>query len=192
MDVLIEREFVLAHVVRRLPRADEDVARIAEDRRELLVRKDLERRVIDVAHPVVGVLAGNDPVVQKGVGERRQRTVEVRPPPGEREAVGIHLARREADHPRRARSDVGSVEVGVVEDAVHRTGGVPGEHPQKDAGTVVDLRAVHLLVAGDVHEAIAELELGQRLLPRRRKRARREEERGEKRRPYGGALHGVT
>jgi hypothetical protein len=137
------------------------------------------------------MLAGNDPVVQEGIGERGQGAVEVRPAPGEREAVGIHLAGREAQHPGRARPDVRSVEVGVVEEAVHRTGGVPGEHPQQNTGTVVDLRAVHLLVAGDVHEAIAELELGQRLLRDRRKDAHREEERGEKRRSHG-ALHDIT
>ena len=69
------------------------------------------------------------------------------------------LPRLHPQLPRRPCADVGAVDVKVVEQAVHRRLRRVVKRAQEEAGAVVDLRAVDLLVARDVDPPIAELQI---------------------------------
>src|SRR5262249_1670879 len=155
---LVQQEVVLADVEGRRAGPAIDVAREAEDRGQRLTRKDLERRVVDVARAVVGVLARDDAVVDVRVREGGKRAEEIGPAPAEVEPKAVDLSGGELEHSRRAGAHVVRVDAEVVE-RVEGMAGRPGQRTQQDARTLVDLRSVHVVVAGDVDEPVAELEL---------------------------------
>ena len=153
------------------------VARELEDGADDLAGKKLERRVVDVALPVVRLLSRDDPFGQEWIGERRQGAVEVGLAPGEGELVQVDRSGLQAQPACGTRAEVRGVDLEIVEKAAAerlRKGVVEGA--QEESLAVVDLGPVHALVAGDVHPPVTDFEIqGNRL----REQGRREGDRRE-------------
>ena len=158
LDALVEEVFVLAEVVRRGSGPLVDVARVAEQRADDLSGQQLEGRVVDVARAVPGLLAGNDPVGEKRIGEGRKGAVEIRVAPAERQLEDVRADRLQAELAGGAGADVRAVHVERIEEAEGALRRVV-EGAQEQSGAVVDLRPVHLVVSGHVDKPVAELDV---------------------------------
>ena len=158
LDLLVQEEFVLAEVVGRGSGPLVDVARVAEQRAHDLAGQELERRVVDVARAVPGLLAGNDAVGEERIGEGRKRAVEIRVAPAEGQLEDVRADRLQAELAGGAGADVRAVHVERIEEAEGALRRVV-EGAQEQSGAVVDLRPVHLVVSGHVDESVAELDV---------------------------------
>ena len=116
VEILVQPELVLADEVGGPAGSRVGVARVADDRSDDPARQEIELGVVQVADPVVGVLAGNHRREQ-GVGEVRQRAEGLGPAVDEAKIVESRAAHLQAQRSRGARPEVGGVEAEVIDEA---------------------------------------------------------------------------
>ena len=135
--------------------------RVAEDGSDGLSREDFDLGVVDVAVAFPGVLAGNDALGEERVRELGQEARVLAVAIVEAEPVGALADRLQADHPGRAGADVGDVETELIDELelAAEVGGLQGQPAKEEAFPLADLRAVHVLVALHVDEAVADLDI---------------------------------
>ncbi|MCU0305239.1 MAG: hypothetical protein MUC56_14400 [Thermoanaerobaculales bacterium] len=128
--------------------------------------QQLEPEVEDVPVAVPGVLAGDDAVVEQGVGVGRQRAVALHLLVEEGKPVGVAEPHVEPEATGRGAAEARGVDAQPVgEPGVARTvDEVDRKVVEDHAVRLVDLRAVHALVALDIDLLVADLDVeGRRL-----------------------------
>ena len=157
---LHEPELIAAEGVRARARTAETIKGVADERRHEALREKLQVRIDAVPRAVVRVLTGCDAAAEQRICECGQRAEHVHVSIAEAETVGTGFVTFDSERAGRTGAEVGCVDAQAIEKSrAVRTGSQQRERAEQEAALLVRLRPVHVLVAIDLHDSDAELDV---------------------------------